>query len=97
LDSTILFPEKEAKSVSSASQTVYRPVTELGEAHSGGLGACPKKTASTLDSILLFPEKEAKSVSSASQNELHPSPWRSRPKAFGGYFSETPPHTTATA
>jgi hypothetical protein len=64
VNSSLLFPEKEAKSDSSASQkTVHSP--KLGEADPGGLGASPQ--SSLVNSFLLFPEKEAKSVSSASQ------------------------------
>jgi hypothetical protein len=37
----LLFQEKEAKSVSSASQKVI-PYLNLGEADPGGLGACPQ-------------------------------------------------------
>jgi hypothetical protein len=37
-----LFPEKETKSVSSASQKVMG-YPKLGEADPGGLGACPQK------------------------------------------------------
>jgi hypothetical protein len=56
----LLFPEKEAKSVSSASQkTTGYP--NLGEADPGH---------SPLVFFLLFPEKEAKSVSSASQKTI---------------------------
>jgi hypothetical protein len=63
----LLFPEKEAKSVCSASQKISYP--KLDEADPGGLGACPQQT-STLSGFLLFPEKEAKSVCSASQKIL---------------------------
>jgi hypothetical protein len=42
-DNILLFPEKEAKSVSSASQKV-RPYPKLGEADPGGFGGrAPKK------------------------------------------------------
>jgi hypothetical protein len=39
---SLLFPEKEAKSVSSASQKTMGCLN-LGEADPGGLGACPKE------------------------------------------------------
>jgi hypothetical protein len=39
----LLFPEKEAKSVCSASQKVTSS-PKLGEADPGGLGACPQET-----------------------------------------------------
>jgi hypothetical protein len=61
----LLFPEKEAKSISSASQKTFLS-PKLGEADPGGLGACPQGTNRSI-SILLFLEKEAKSISSASQ------------------------------
>jgi hypothetical protein len=38
----LLFPEKEAKSISSASQKTL-PYSKLGEADPGGLGACPQE------------------------------------------------------
>jgi hypothetical protein len=56
-NNVLLFPEKEAKSVSSASQkTMGSP--KLGEADPGGLGACPQQN-STLSGFF-FSRKEAK-------------------------------------
>jgi hypothetical protein len=40
----LFFPEKEAKSVSFTSRKTIRYLN-FGEADSGGLGACPQKTA----------------------------------------------------
>jgi hypothetical protein len=45
-DDTLLFPEKEAKSVCSASQKAI-PYPNLGEADPGGLGACPQEKEHT--------------------------------------------------
>jgi hypothetical protein len=60
LNRPLLFPEKEAKSVCSASQkTVGYP----------NLGEADRRDYSS-NSILLFPEKEAKSVCSASQKTV---------------------------
>jgi hypothetical protein len=72
---SLLFPEKEAKSVSSASQKIIGYLI-LREAEPRGLGLAPEAhyagqigiiTLNSTHRFLLFPEKEAKSVSSASQ------------------------------
>jgi hypothetical protein len=75
----LLFQEKEAKSISSASQKTAKALVplrrrqfgypNLGEADPGGLGACPQRTNGPAN-ILLFQEKEAKSISSASQKTV---------------------------
>jgi hypothetical protein len=60
----LLFPEKEAKSVCSASQKSLSPHT-FREAEPRGFGGLPPKKPDAVNSscgILLFPEKEAKSV-----------------------------------
>jgi hypothetical protein len=86
-NSILLFPEKEAKGVCSASQkTVLHP--KLGEADPGGLGACPQETIDfsllQMANFLLFPEKEAKSVCSASRKTvLHPKFGEADPGGLG--------------
>jgi hypothetical protein len=46
----LLFPEKEAKSVSSASQKVMG-YPNFGEADPGGLGACSQQKSTTISSF----------------------------------------------